>query len=146
AAGHTFRTHSDTEVIVHAWEEWGEACLDRFRGMFAFALWDARRQILFLARDRLGKKPLYWSALPDGQVLFGSELKALLAHPGVVRDIDPRAVEDFFAYGYVPDPKTIYRSVAKLPPAHCMIWRRGAATPRIERYWDLRYDTTLPAD
>src|SRR5258706_12006723 len=115
AKGHRFRTRSDCEVIAHAWEEWGEACLHRPRGMFAIALWDARQQTLMLARDRLGKKPLYWSQLPDGQVIFGSELKALLAHPQVVREIDPRAVEDYFAYGYVPDPKTIYRAVAKLP-------------------------------
>jgi asparagine synthase (glutamine-hydrolysing) len=139
AAGHRFRTHSDTEVIVHAWEEWGAACLERFRGMFAFALWDERRQTLFLARDRLGKKPLYWSVLPDGQVLFGSELKALLVHPGVARTFDHRAIEDYFAYGYVPDPKTIYRTVAKLPPAHGLTWRRGDPAPRLERYWDLSY-------
>jgi asparagine synthase (glutamine-hydrolysing) len=146
AAGHRFRTHSDTEVIVHAWEQWGTACLERFRGMFAFALWDERRQTLFLARDRLGKKPLYWSALADGQVLFGSELKALLVHPGVARTFDHRAIEDFFAYGYVPDPKTIYRAVAKLPPAHCLTWRRGDAAPRLERYWDLSYGAPVARD
>jgi asparagine synthase (glutamine-hydrolysing) len=146
AAGHRFRTRSDTEVIVHAWEEWGEACLDRFRGMFAFALWDEGRQTLFLARDRLGKKPLYWSALPDGQVIFGSELKALLVHPALERAFDHRAIEDFFAYGYVPDPKTIYRTVAKLPPAHFLIWRRHDAAPRVARYWDIRYDDVAAGD
>ena len=82
ALGHGFRTHCDTEVIVHAWEEWGERCVDRFRGMFAFGLWDRNREVLFLARDRLGIKPLYYSLLNDGTFIFASELKALLAHPG----------------------------------------------------------------
>jgi asparagine synthase (glutamine-hydrolysing) len=146
AAGHRFRTQSDTEVIVHAWEQWGEACLDRFRGMFAFALWDERRETLFLARDRLGKKPLYWSVLPDGQMIFGSELKALLVHPGLERALDHRAIEDYFAYGYVPDPKTIYRTVAKLPPAHFLLWRRHDEAPRIARYWDLNYEDRAGGD
>jgi len=90
--GHHFRTRSDTEVIVHGWEEWGEECVERFRGMFAFALWDRNRETLFLARDRLGVKPLYYALLPDGTLLFGSELKSLLAHGGLRRDIDPCAV------------------------------------------------------
>ena len=94
ALGHVFRTKSDTEVIVHAWESWGEACVDRFRGMFAFALWDRARETLFLARDRLGVKPLHYALLPDGHLIFGSELKSLLAHGGLARDIDPRAVEE----------------------------------------------------
>ena len=89
ALGHTFRTHCDTEVIVHAWEEWGENCVDRFRGMFAFGLWDRNREVLFLARDRLGIKPLYYSLLADGTFIFASELKALLAHPDFRRDLDP---------------------------------------------------------
>src|SRR5437763_11578260 len=105
ALGHRFRTHSDTEVIVHAWEQWGADCVKRFRGMFAFALWDRNCETLFLARDRLGKKPLYYAALPNGEMIFGSELKALLVHPGLSRDIDPAAVEDYFGYGYVPDPR-----------------------------------------
>jgi asparagine synthase (glutamine-hydrolysing) len=102
ALGHVFRTRSDTEVIVHAWEAWGASCVERFRGMFAFALWDRGRQTLFLARDRLGVKPLHYAVLPEGFLVFGSELKALLAHPGMQRDIDARAVEDYFALGYVP--------------------------------------------
>src|ERR1700704_671229 len=106
ALGHRFRTKSDTEVIVHAWEAWGEACVQRFRGMFAFALWDRNRSTLFLARDRLGVKPLHYALLPDGTFLFGSELKALLAHPAFVRDIDPHAVEEYFALGYVAEPRT----------------------------------------
>lgn len=139
ALGHRFRTRSDTEVIVHAWEQWGEDCVLRLRGMFAFALWDERRQTLFLARDRLGVKPLYYAMLPDGLVLFGSELKSLLAHGALRRDLDPRAVEDFFALSYVPEPRTIFSSALKLAPAHTLTLRRGqpAAPPR--RYWDVSF-------
>ena len=118
--GHTFRTRCDTEVIVHAWEEWGVDCLARFNGMFAFALWDKRQKTLFMARDRLGVKPLYYAELADGRIVFGSELKTLLVHPDVPRRIDPLAVEEYFAFGYVPDPATIYQGVFKLPPAHHM--------------------------
>ena len=110
----------------------------RFRGMFAFAIWDATQETLFLARDRLGKKPLYYSELPTGRIVFGSELKALLVDLEVSRDIDPYAVNDFFAYGYIPDPRTIYRSVAKLPPAHTLLVRRGSR-PQLSRYWDLAF-------
>ncbi len=137
ALGHVFRNRCDTEAVIHAWESWGPDCLQRLNGMFTFALWDRNQQTLFLARDRLGKKPLYWSTLPDGQMIFGSELKALLAHPGVARAFAPRAIEDYFAYGYVPDPKTIYRDVVKLPAAHKLVWRSGDAAPRVEAYWDI---------
>jgi asparagine synthase (glutamine-hydrolysing) len=137
ARGHTFRTRCDTEVIVHAWEEWGERCLERFNGMFAFAVWDRNKKVLFMARDRLGVKPLYYTVLAGGQLVFGSELKALLAHPGVKRQIDPTAVEEYFAYGYVPDPKTIYRGVMKLEPGARIIARRGAMRVVPERYWDV---------
>ena len=106
ALGHTFRTRSDTEVIVHAWEAWGEDCVQRFRGMFAFALWDRNRETLFLARDRLGVKPLYYALLEDGTFIFGSELKSLLAHGSVNRTLDPYAIEEYFALGYVPEPRT----------------------------------------
>jgi asparagine synthase (glutamine-hydrolysing) len=139
ARGHVFRTHCDTEVVVHAWEEWGEACLDRFRGQFAFALWDENKETLFLARDRLGEKPLYYSFLPDGLFVFGSELKAILEHPSLRREIDPQAVEEFFAYGYIPDPRTIYRQVAKLPPAHKLLLRRGGGTGEPVPYWDVAF-------
>ena len=138
AAGHIFKTDCDTEVIVHAWEEWGAECVTRFRGMFAFAVWDATQETLFLARDRLGKKPLYYAELPTGRIVFGSELKALLVHPEISRDIDPYAVDDFFAYGYIPDPRTIYRSVAKLPPGHVLLVRRGSR-PHLSCYWDLAF-------
>ncbi|MGH6624275.1 MAG: asparagine synthetase B, partial [Burkholderiaceae bacterium] len=125
ALGHVFRTKSDTEVIVHAWEAWGEKCVQRFRGMFAFALWDANRQTLFLARDRLGVKPLYYAELADGHFLFGSELKSVMAHGGLPRVIDPQAVEEYFALGYVPEPRTIYRAARKLPPACTLTVVRG---------------------
>ncbi|HWX05453.1 MAG TPA: hypothetical protein VN065_06455, partial [Bradyrhizobium sp.] len=139
ALGHAFRTRSDTEVIVHAWEEWGEACLDRFNGMFAFALWDARRETLFLARDRLGEKPLYYSTLADGRLLFASELKSLALSPDIDRRLDPQAIEEFFAYGYIPDPRSIYRGVKKLAPAHSLLVRRGEPLPEPRRYWDVRF-------
>ena len=133
ALGHTFRTKSDTEVIVHAWEEWGERCVERFRGMFAFALWDRNRETLFLARDRLGVKPLYYAMLPDGMVLFGSELKSLLAHGGMARDIDPLAIEEYFALGYVAEPRTIFKAASKLPPAHTLLITPRPAGARAAR-------------
>jgi len=138
ALGHVFRTRCDSEVIVHAWEEWGEACLGRFNGMFAFALYDERRETLFLARDRLGEKPLYYSFLSDGRLLFGSELKAILC-AAVDRRLDPQAIEEFFAFGYIPDPRSIYLGVKKLPPAHCLVVRRGRAPPEPRAYWDLDF-------
>lgn len=146
--GHKFRTRCDTEVIVHAWEEWGERCLERFNGMFAFALWDMRRQQLFLVRDRLGVKPLLYSLLPDGHIVFASELKALLLHPGVRREIDPQAVEEYFAFGYVPDPKTIYRGIHKLEPGAYISVRRGAGGVTPVRYWDvpLAGERRVPGD
>jgi asparagine synthase (glutamine-hydrolysing) len=142
ALGHVFRTRSDTEVIVHAWEEWGEDCLDRFNGMFAFALWDIRRDTLFLARDRLGEKPLYYCFLNDGRLLFASELKSLLASRDVDRRLDPQAIEDFFALGYIADPRSIYLGVRKLPPAHFLLLRRGDPPPEPRSYWDLRFVDT----
>lgn len=139
ALGHVFHTRSDTEVIVHAWEAWGEACVERFRGMFAFALWDENRQTLFLARDRLGVKPLFYAELPDGLWVFGSELKSLMTHAGLKREIDPRAVEDYFAVGYVPEPRTIFTSALKLAPGHTLCLRRGQGAPAPRRYWDVRF-------
>ncbi|WP_018951560.1 XrtA/PEP-CTERM system amidotransferase [Thioalkalivibrio sp. AKL12] len=146
-AGHQFRSHCDTEVIVHAWEEWGEACVQRFRGMFAFAVWDRNRDTLFLARDRLGIKPLYYSALADGHLIFGSELKALMAHPGMPREMDPHAVEDYFAFGYVPEPRSIFRGVHKLPPGHTLTLRRGQGNLTEPReYWDVPFADSGVAD
>ncbi|HEX4885205.1 MAG TPA: XrtA/PEP-CTERM system amidotransferase, partial [Casimicrobiaceae bacterium] len=139
ALGHVFRTRSDTEVIVHAWEAWGEGCVDRLRGMFAFALWDRNRDTLFLARDRLGVKPLFYALLPDGMLLFGSELKSLLAHGGLARTIDPPAIDEYFALGYVAEPRTIFAGARKLPPAHTLAIRRGEPLREPRRYWDPRF-------
>ncbi len=137
--GHTFRTRSDTEVIVHAWAQWGEACVERFRGMFAFALWDRNRETLFLARDRLGVKPLFYALLPDGMLLFGSELKSLLAHGELRRELDPCAIEEYFALGYVAEPRTIFLQAKKLSPAHTLTLRRGQPVREPREYWNVRF-------
>jgi asparagine synthase (glutamine-hydrolysing) len=137
--GHVFRTHCDTEAIVHAWEEWGEACVERLRGMFAFALWDERAATLFLARDRLGIKPLHYAALADGTVVFGSELKALRHHPGLPGRLDARAIEDYFAYGYIPDPRTILEGVHKLAPGHTLRIGRGQTRLQPRQYWNVSF-------
>ncbi len=137
ALGHRFKTASDTEVIVHAWEEWREDCVQHFRGMFAFALLDRNDKTLFLARDRIGIKPLYYTLLGGRRLVFASELKALLVHPEVPRKISPQAVEDYFTFGYVPDPGTIYEGIRKLPPGHTLTNRRGAAPKEPIRYWSL---------
>ena len=144
ALGHVFRTKSDTEVIVHAWEAWGEACVERFRGMFAFALWDRNRETLFLARDRLGVKPLFYAVLADGQLIFGSELKSLAIHPGLARELDPLAVEDYFAFGYIPEPRTVYKMARKLAPGHTLTVRRGQPVPAPREYWDVRFTLDNP--
>lgn len=145
ALGHTFKTRSDTEVIVHAWEAWGPECVQRLRGMFAFALWDRRQQTLFLARDRMGVKPMHYALLPDGSFIFGSELKVLTAHPAFRRNIDPLAVEEFFALGYVADPRCIYSGAHKLPPAHTLTLRRGMAQlPAPVPYWDAHFTGDNP--
>jgi len=142
--GHVFRTRSDTEVIVHAWEQWGEESVTRFRGMFAFALWDRKRETLFLARDRLGVKPLHYALLAGGLLVFGSELKSLAAHPEFRRDLDPFAIEEYFALGYVPEPRTIYAGVYKLPPGHTLAIRRGQPVPEPREYWDVRFTLDNP--
>jgi asparagine synthase (glutamine-hydrolysing) len=144
ALGHRFRTRSDTEVIVHGWEAWGPECVRRFRGMFAFAVWDRNRETLFLARDRMGVKPLHYALLPDGTLLFGSEIKALLAHPRLDRSLDPEAVEEYFAYGYCADPRSIFKAVRKLPPACTLAVKRGSALPEPATYWDLAFRPAGP--
>lgn len=138
-SGHVFHSRSDTEVIVHAWEQWGEKCVERFRGMFAFVLWDRNKQTVFLARDRLGVKPLYYALLADGHLAFGSELKALMQIPQLDRAIDPCAVEEYFALGYVAEPRSIYKSVSKLSPGHTLTIRRGKPVPSPAEYWDIRF-------
>ena len=144
ALGHVFHTKSDTEVIVHAWESWGVDCVQRFRGMFAFALWDRNRQTLFLARDRLGVKPMHYACLDDGTLLFGSELKSLLAHGGLRRDLDPLAVEEYFALGYVAEPRTIFKQARKLAPGHTLTVRRGQPVPQPVEFWDVRFTLGNP--
>ena len=139
ALGHTFHTRSDTEVIVHAWESWGEQCVDRFRGMFAFALWDRNRETLFLARDRLGVKPLHYALLADGSLVFGSEMKSVMLHPGVRRDIDPLAIEEYFALGYISEPRSIFKGLLKLPAGHTLLVRRGEPLRAPRQYWDVKF-------
>ena len=136
AHGHRFRTNSDTEVIAHGYEQWGEHCVDRFRGMFAFAVWDARARRLMLARDRLGVKPLYYAEVPGG-IVFGSEIKSLLADPEVSREWRVDALDAYLTLLYVPAPQTIYRGVHKLPPAHVLIAEAGRL--HLSRYWDLPF-------
>ncbi len=137
ARGHTFAGGSDAEVVVHLWEEHGPACVERLRGFFAFAIWDGRRGELFLARDRLGKKPLYW-AHEDGALLFASEPRALFQDGRVPRDVDPRAIDAFLVNQYVPNELCAFERVHKLPPASRLTWRPGGE-PRVERWWRLEY-------
>lgn len=134
--GANFLTRCDTEVLLLGWRHWKEGLLRRLRGMFAFALWDAAEQMLVLARDPFGKKPLHYALLADGTLAFGSEIKSLLCHRGLDRALDPQAVEDFFTYGYVPDPKTIYAAIRKLPPAHYLLARRGRPLA-VKSYWNV---------
>ena len=136
ALGHRFRTSSDTEVIAHGYEEWGERCVDRLRGMFAFAVWDGRRRRLLLVRDRLGVKPLYYAQVPGGLV-FGSEIKSLLEHPDVSREWRADMLDAYLTLLYVPAPGTIYKGIHKLPPAHLLVAEGGSV--RVSRYWDLAF-------
>jgi asparagine synthase (glutamine-hydrolysing) len=133
ARGHTFRSRSDVEVLVHAYEEYGESFLTRIRGMFALALWDARTRTLIAARDRAGEKPLYYTQTPHG-LRLASEIKALLSRPEVDRTLDVEALDQFLTYEYVIAPRTIFKSIRKLPPAHYLVYRNGEVT--IRQYWD----------
>ena len=134
ALGHRFHTRSDTEVILRAWEAYGDACVDHLRGMFAFALWDGLRRRLFLARDRLGKKPLYyWQS--GGRFVFASEPKALLVHPEVARELDPAALHHYLAFGYTPAERSIFAGIMKLPPGHTATLGDGRL--ELHRYWSL---------
>lgn len=134
--GHSFRTNSDTEVIIQSWRQWGTACLSRLRGMFAFALFDMKEQSLLLARDRLGEKPLFYAEMADGTLIFASELKALEQCSALSRHIDPTAVEDYFSYGYIPDPKTIYSNVRKLEAGSFVLLKKGKSICP-QRYWEI---------
>ncbi|PYM39911.1 MAG: asparagine synthase (glutamine-hydrolyzing) [Candidatus Rokuibacteriota bacterium] len=136
ARGHTFTTHSDTEVIVHGYEDRGLASLDDLEGMFAFAIWDAPARTLVLARDRLGIKPLYYAVLPD-QIVFASELRALVEHPAVERTLDLTALSRYLAHEYVPAPHSIFRGVRKLAAGHWLTYSDGRV--KVEPYWDVRF-------
>ncbi len=139
AGGHRFQTNSDTEVLVHLYEEMGDGLVERLRGMFAFALWDRPRRRLVLARDRLGIKPLYVYRNAE-TLLFGSELKAILAHPGIPREIDPEALEGYLALGMVSGRRTIFRQIEKLPPAHVLTVSSDHLSIAPRRYWELRIE------
>ncbi len=131
--GHTFRSHSDIEVLVHGYEQWGPGFLPRLRGMFALALWDGRTRTLLAARDRAGEKPLYWTNTPQG-LRLASEVKALLVRPEVSRELDAEALDQFLTYEYILAPRTILKGVQKLPPGSYLIWRNGQV--EVKRYWD----------
>jgi asparagine synthase (glutamine-hydrolysing) len=141
--GHRFQTASDTETIVHLYEEHGTRFVDHLRGMFAIAIWDGRTQRLVLARDRLGKKPLYWR-LSNGRLTYGSELKALMEDPDVEREVDRQALDLYLQHLYVPSPWTILKGVSKLPPAHVLTW--DGEDPHVERYWSPAYEPKVRRD
>ena len=136
--GHRFQSNSDTEVILHLYQAFGEGCLERLRGMFAFGVWDREREEMFLARDRIGVKPLYY-AERGGRLLFASELKAILKHPEIGRQVDFAALHEYLTYLYIPPPRTIYKDIQSLPPGHFLVWRKGRVAQK-ERYWRLPED------
>lgn len=137
--GHVFQTDSDTEVILHGWRQWGPLCIEHFDGMFAFALYDDDAKTLYLGRDRLGVKPLYYAEVSDGSLIFASELKGLLAHPLLRRRPSEQAVEDFLALGYVPDDACFVAGVKKLPAGHYLMTRRGLPLAEPRQYWDVAF-------
>ncbi|HXO05821.1 MAG TPA: asparagine synthase (glutamine-hydrolyzing) [Candidatus Sulfotelmatobacter sp.] len=136
--GHVFKTRTDTEVIVHLYEEFGEGCVEKLRGMFAFAIWDDRTKSLFIARDRLGIKPLYYASSPKSLV-FASEMKAILADPEVRREVEPATIDRFLSFNYTPGEETFFKNIRKLEPGHYMVARQGEL--KIRQYWDLRFST-----
>lgn len=138
ARGHQFKTNSDTESIVHCYEEFSDACVKHLRGMFVFAIWDAKSKTLLLARDRAGKKPLYYTRTARGSFIFGSELKSILEHPDVEREIDLEALDAYVTLGYVPDPLSIFRGIHKLPPGHTLTYSQDKIT--LKQYWDFTYE------
>ncbi|MEZ5737517.1 MAG: amidotransferase 1, exosortase A system-associated [Novosphingobium sp.] len=139
AAGAQFHTDGDSEVILAAWQRWGVDCLSRLHGMFAFAIYDLDKRTLFLARDRLGVKPLFLASLSDGSLIFGSELKALTAHPLLRREADPLAVEDYLTWGYVPDTRSILKGVEKLPAGHYLLLGHNVPVPKPVQWWDVSF-------
>jgi asparagine synthase (glutamine-hydrolysing) len=142
SAGHVFRSKSDTEIIVHGYEQWGVDCLSKFRGMFAFVLHDRRHRRIVIARDRLGVKPLFYSVRNGRQILFGSELKAIVASNGFSAKISRQAIDEYFAFGYIPDPKTVYEGVFKLPSAHYLVIDPSVTSLRPVRYWMPAFEPT----
>jgi asparagine synthase (glutamine-hydrolysing) len=137
--GAGFRTDGDSEVILAAWQQWGPDCVTRLHGMFAFAIYDTQARTLFLARDRLGVKPLFYASLADGSLIFASELKGLTAHSSLRREADPLAVEDYLAWGYVPDTRSILKGVSKLAAGHTLLLAHGKPMPAPSRYWDVSF-------
>ncbi|MGH9766337.1 MAG: asparagine synthase (glutamine-hydrolyzing), partial [Blastocatellia bacterium] len=136
ARGHRFATRTDTETVIHLYEEEGERCVERLRGMFGLAIWDSRDRSLTLARDRVGKKPVHY-ALANGAFVFGSEIKSLLRHPAIKREVNLEAISDFLTFGYVPDPQTAFKGIYKLPPGHTLVFKDGQI--RARRYWNFNY-------
>ncbi|MFH0908611.1 MAG: asparagine synthase (glutamine-hydrolyzing) [bacterium] len=136
ARGHVFQSQSDTEVIVHAYEEYGFDAIHKFRGMFAFAVWDGRKKLIWLARDRIGIKPLYYH-MNGGRLIFASEIKAILKDPSVPRELNRQALYDYLGFEFVPAPETMFRDIFKLPAGHHLIWKSGEA--KIQPYWDLTF-------
>jgi asparagine synthase (glutamine-hydrolysing) len=137
AHDHTFHSLSDTEVLVHAYEEWGDECIQRLNGMFALAIWDARKRRLLLARDRIGIKPLYYCLTEGDQLAFASELRALVAGSVVTPEVDLAALDQYLALEYVPSPRSILRGVHKLPPGHTLTWRQEDGRSQLRQYWDV---------
>ncbi|MEW6007764.1 MAG: asparagine synthase (glutamine-hydrolyzing) [bacterium] len=138
--GHSFKTHSDTEVIIHLYEDYGISCVKQLRGMFSFAIWDDEKKRLFLARDRLGKKPLVWTK-QNSSFLFASEIKSILCDKEIPKEIDPIAIHHYLSYGYIPSPLTIFKGINKLPPASYLVFENGEI--KIERYWMPEYKPKL---
>ncbi|MBI4335627.1 MAG: asparagine synthase (glutamine-hydrolyzing) [Candidatus Omnitrophica bacterium] len=141
--GHRFRSRTDSEVVIHSYEEWGKDCLNKFNGMFAFALWDSKDELLMLARDRMGKKPIYYSAANYG-IIFASEPKAILKFPRFEKEIDEASLRKYFLYEYVPSPRTIYKNINRVPAGNLLIWRNGSVAR--EKYWDISFNKKTAGD
>src|ERR1700690_3454478 len=143
ARGHRFRTSSDTEVILHLFEEYGSGCLDKLNGQFAIAIWDPRRRRLFLARDRVGVRPLFYTQTTDGALLFASEIKAILSDPRVTAEIDPATVQQIFTFWAPVSPRTVFRGMVELPPGHFLMADRGSV--KVEPYWKNQFPAATTA-